>query len=225
MNELIQQNQLSEAARSYAYQDLPNWNILRLVPPDGQVIGTIGCGYATTEYELVKRGRQIHGVDVSASAIERAGTRLTSARVVDPSNEMPFAQGSLDGLILADVIEHMPSAHLRLRRYASMLKIGGWAVISVPNMRHWMVLHQLALRGDWPEHPLGIFDDTHVQVMTHRRLERWATDAGLRLERWQDAYESRFLRRNIDRAINLASFKLLRGFVTYQVQGLFRRIC
>lgn len=208
--------------KPYVYLDLVNDSILRMIPADGKVIGSVGCGYATTEAVLVAQGREVHGVDISPDAIEVAKTRLTSARVVSPDETMPFERGSLDGLILADVIEHLPMAWSRLKILVEMVRPGGWVVISVPNMRYYEALGTL-IAGEWPEHPMGIFDKTHLQVMTHRRLLRWCKDAGLRLDQWYDAYHFMFVKRNICRVLNLASFKLLRGFMNYQVQGRFRR--
>src|ERR1043165_3423247 len=99
-------------ASDYQYMDGLRPDILRMFPADGKVIGSIGCGRGATEAALVAEGREVHGVGVSAEAIEAARTRLTSARVIDPADEMPFEEDSLDGLILADVIEHLPMAWL-----------------------------------------------------------------------------------------------------------------
>ena len=210
-------------AKEYGYIDDVRDDILKMIPSDGQVIGSIGCGRARTEGVLVERGRKVHGVDMSAEAIATAANRLTSARVMSPDEPMPFARASLDGLILADVIEHMPLAWERLRHFATMVKPGGWVVISVPNMRYLDVLHQLVVRGEWHEAPLGIFDETHVQVMTHRRLDRWCAASGLRIEKWFDRYDYRFWRRNVYRAVNCLTFGLGRSFFTIEVQGVYRR--
>lgn len=105
-----------------------------------------------------------------------------------------------------------------------MVKNGGWVVISVPNMRYIGALLQLSVRGDWPEHPLGIFDSTHIQFMTHKRLHRWSLAAGLSLEKWFDCYDYRFFHRNFSRAANICTGRLLRSFLTFEVQGRFRRI-
>ncbi len=209
---------------AYVYQDQCHQNILAMIPDDGKVIGSIGCGYATTEKVLIDRGREVHGVDVSARAIEVAKTRLTSARLVSPEDDQPFEPDSLDGLILADVIEHMPMAWERLKSFAQMVKPGGWVVISVPNMRYIEALGTFVVKGEWREDPLGIFDQTHLQVMTHRRLKRWGEAAGLKHERWFDTYHFSFIKRNLCRAANLGSFRLLRSFTTFQVQGRFRRV-
>ena len=103
------------------------------------------------------------------------------------------------------------------------MKPGGWVVISVPNNRYIEALVPLLVKGEWPEYRMGIFDETHLQVMTHKRLDRWCRAAGLRKEREFDCYDFRFVRRNIYRVINLASFRLLRSFLTFEVQARFRR--
>jgi 2-polyprenyl-3-methyl-5-hydroxy-6-metoxy-1,4-benzoquinol methylase len=208
---------------SYVYSDLMRDDILRIIPSDGHVIGSVGCGYAKAEGILVSQGREVHGVDISSQAIELASTRLTTARVVSPDERMPFEPDSLDGLILADVIEHMPQAWEYLVCFARMVKPGGWVVISVPNMRYVSALATLVLGGEWPEAPQGIFDGTHVQVMTHRRLTRWARQADLELQRWYDKYDYRFVMRNVCRLVNRMTLGSFRSFLTYQVQGVFRR--
>ena len=208
---------------SYVYDDVIRDDILSMIPADGRVIGSVGCGYAKSEAMLVLQGREVHGVDISPHAIELASTRLTSARVVSPEERMPFELDSLDGLILADVIEHMPQAWDYLACFARMVKPGGWVVISVPNMRYVSALATFVLGSEWPEDALGIFDGTHLQVMTHRRLTRWARQAGLDLERWHDKYDYRFGKRNVCRLVNRVTFGSLRSFLTYQVQGVFRR--
>ena len=208
----------------YAYLDEPRPDIYRMIPADGKVIGTIGCGRAATEAQLVREGREVHGVDVSAEAIATARTRLTSARVIDPADGSPFDENSLDGLILADVLEHLPMAWQRLQSFAEAVKPGGWVIISVPNNRYIEALAPLVLKGEWPEYPMGIFDETHLQVMTHKRLDRWCKAAGLRKEREFDLYDFRFLRRNVYRALNLATLRLFRSFLTFEVQARYRRV-
>lgn len=209
--------------QDYAYLDQIRHDILKMVPDEGKVIGSIGCGRAATEAVLVQQGRDVHGVDVAPDAVATARTRLTSARLVDANDECPFSDASLDGLILADVIEHLPLAWLRLQSFVRAVKPGGWVVISVPNNRYAAALAPFILKGDWPEYPLGIYDQTHVQVMTHRRLDRWCKQAGLLKEKEFDSYDYRFFWRNVCRALNLGSFRLLKSFLTFEVQARFRK--
>ena len=208
----------------YRYADHVRSDILRAVPDDGKVIGSIGCGTGGTEGVLVKQGRQVHGVDISAEAINVARTRLSSARVVDSYELRPFEPETLDGLIVADVLEHMPLAKERLREFVHAVKPGGWVIISVPNMRYIDALWAFVVRGDWPEVTAGIFDDTHVQVMTHKRLERWCHEAGLSIMRWYGRANARGWRRDLWRRwFDRLTLGLFHHLFQYQIQVLCRR--
>lgn len=208
---------------SYSYRDSPRYDILQMIPPDGRIIGSVGCGWGATEAILIQQGREVHGVDISPEAIERAKTRLTSARVVAPDDRAPFPEASLDGLILADVLEHLPTAWQALADLAKAVRPDGWVVLSVPNMRNIKVFFRFVVQGDWPEEPEGIFDSTHVQVMSRRRLERWCDNAGLTIEEWYDAYHSKGRFSGILRLIDLFTMKLFHTWWMAQLQVRLRK--
>ena len=214
---------MDDPFHAYSYGDVLRPDLLRLIPADGAVIGSIGCGTGISEYELVKAGRQVHGVDVVPAAIERAKGRLTSARVISPDERLPFAPDSLDGLILADVIEHIPSAWEYLRGVVPAVRPGGWVVISVPNMRYWGALWEFVVRGDWPEKSVGIFDQTHLQVMTKKRLRRWCEQAGLTIERWFDRYHPDPKRHAVSLAADWLTLRLFHQLHMFQLQVVCRR--
>ena len=200
------------------------YDILGMIPEDGQVIGSVGCGQAATEAVLVRGGRAVHGVDINQSSISTASHRLTTARIVGPDERDIFGDASLDGLILADVIEHMAEAHNALQRLAKSVKPGGWVVISVPSMRNFRVIREFLVRGDWPEHEREIFDRTHIQVMTKRRLERWCARAGLQIEKWFDHYDSDGRASySIQRGIDLATFQRFHEFFMFQLKVRCRK--
>lgn len=211
---------------AYVYGEGVRNDVLRMIPPDGHVIGSIGCGKGATEAILVGQGREVHGVDVAPEAIVVARERLTSARLIAPDDRRPFAPNSLDGLILADVLEHIPRAWEALGQFVQAVRPGGWVVISVPNMRYWNAAWRFVVQGDWPEEQVGIFDSSHVQVMTHRRLERWCRSTGLQIIRWFD-------QRYDGTCPTLARFRLLADLITfrvfhswfqYQIEVLCRRV-
>jgi SAM-dependent methyltransferase len=209
----------------YQYSDAVRKDILRMIPADGGVLGSIGCGTAASEALLVKSGRIVHGVDISPDAIRVASSRLTTARVVDIDDRQPFAPNSLDGLILADVLEHMPAAWDALRSFAQSVRVGGWVVISVPNMLYLEALYQILWKRDWPENSVGIFDRTHLQFMTVRRLKRWCASSDLKIEEFYDRYDPNGPRRHrVSRLIDIISFRLMHEFCTYQIQIRCRRI-
>jgi 2-polyprenyl-3-methyl-5-hydroxy-6-metoxy-1,4-benzoquinol methylase len=217
---------MTQGTIDYPYLEVPaRADILRMIPTDGHMIGSFGCGAGNTEHELVLQGREVHGVDIATESIAASTPKMTSARLISPDDVHPFAENSLDGLILADVIEHLPLAWLALREIVKAVKPGGWVVISVPNMRNIDVLKQFFWKGDWPENPIGIFDQTHIQVMSDRRLERWCREAGLRIERKFDKYDPFGPRRYaFFRTLDLVTFKLFHSWFMYQLQFLCRKL-
>lgn len=210
---------------TYHYSDVVRGDILQMIPADGTVLGSIGCGTAASEAILVKSGRIVHGVDVSADAVRIASPRLTTARVIDPDDRHPFENDSLDGLILADVLEHIPAAWDALGAFARSVRVGGWLVISVPNMLYLEALYQMLWKRDWPENDTGIFDRTHIQFMTARRLRRWCAHIGLEIERSCHRYDPNGPRRHrASRLLDKMTLGLLHDFCIYQIQICCRRI-
>src|SRR4029434_2648683 len=124
----------------------------------------------------------------------------------------------------ADVIEHLPAAWDALASYARALRPGGWVIVSVPTMRSAKVFAERSLRGAGPAPPPGIFDATPLQVMTRKRLLRWASAAGLSLEASFDAYLSQNRFGPLLRIANLATLKLFNEFWMVQIQARFRRV-
>jgi 2-polyprenyl-3-methyl-5-hydroxy-6-metoxy-1,4-benzoquinol methylase len=208
------------APQTYAYTGNAREDILRMIPPDGKVIGSVGCGHGLAEAVLVRQGRQVHGIDISPEAVRLASAHLTSVRLVEPGAFDFFEPRSLDGLILADVIEHMPSAWTALQKLSTFVKPGGWIVISVPNMRHYSALCNLLVKGDWPEHDIGIFDATHLQVVTRKRLYRWCAQANLDVEqRFPVHYVLRRPRLGkVVRWVDNLSLRLFTDFLQFQIQ-------
>jgi 2-polyprenyl-3-methyl-5-hydroxy-6-metoxy-1,4-benzoquinol methylase len=210
------------SSEAYPYYDTPRSDILRMIPLDGPTIGSVGCGWAATERVLVEKGRVVHGVDVSKEAVAVAAGRLRSARVVQRDEQHFFDDDTLDGLILADVLEHMPNAWAALATMARSVRQGGWVVISVPNMQSLNVLIQFVLLGDWPEKELGIFDKTHIQMMSRRRLVRWCRAAGLEPVEWFDRYESHWRGRLIG-VFDKLTLGLFHDWLTYEWQCVCRK--
>ena len=75
----------------------------------------------------------------------RARTRLTEVYCGDVETmDLPFAPGSLDCIICADVLEHLRNPYDVLKRFAGLLSESGTIVSSIPNVRHYSILHMLA---------------------------------------------------------------------------------
>ena len=82
---------------------------------------------------------------------------------------LPFSHGEFDYLVFADVLEHLPDPDARSERCLPYLAQDGRVVVSVPNMRFYLVLLRL-LSGRWDYTDSGVRDRTHLRVFTRASL-------------------------------------------------------
>jgi SAM-dependent methyltransferase len=95
---------------------------------------------------------------------------------------LPFAPGEFDYVVFADVLEHVPDPEAVVRRYLPYLAPEGRVVVSVPNMRFYLVLLRLAA-DRWAYTDSGVRDRTHLRIFTRRSLQAMLDSLGLRVER------------------------------------------
>jgi 2-polyprenyl-3-methyl-5-hydroxy-6-metoxy-1,4-benzoquinol methylase len=123
-------------------------------------------GYVSTA--LAERGATVIVVDVDAAAVAEAVASGREAYCVDLSVDAPpLAPGSVDLLILADVLEHLADPVAALRRLRPLLAPGARLVASVPNGANWALRLQL-LAGRWQYTDRGLLDRTHLRNFTRR---------------------------------------------------------
>jgi SAM-dependent methyltransferase len=129
-----------------------NQRLLRAVPPEARSILEVGCAEGRLGAALKRQDptRTVYGVERQSGAAERAARRLDQVFCLDlERDELPLAPGSLDCLLYGDVLEHLADPESVLRRHRPLLRPGGVALGSLPNVGHHAVLTAL-LRGDWP---------------------------------------------------------------------------
>jgi SAM-dependent methyltransferase len=105
------------------------------------VILDIGCGDGALALILGKGAARVVGLDINASAIDRAnGTATVTANSIKAEffctklEEAGFADGSFDKIFSFSVIEHIPNYREVLREAHRVLKPGGQMVISVDSL-------------------------------------------------------------------------------------------
>lgn len=124
----------------YVYCALEDAALRVLSPPPSRLLD-VGCGVGTTTTELVRRGYEVFGIDVSEEMIRQA--RADWGGPGDP----PFANAALedDGLpaasfdqvICLGVIEYVHDPLRFLEALNRVLVPGGWAILQTPNADSW----------------------------------------------------------------------------------------
>lgn len=110
--------------------------VLRFLGPGPGDVLDAGVGPGRLCMELDRSGWTVSGVDAARAMVEIAASRVPSARerfVCAPLELLPFRDASFDGVVATGVLEYAETARA-LRELARVLRPGGRAVVSYPNM-------------------------------------------------------------------------------------------
>lgn len=159
------------ADKSLAYFTRARTEIEPLLPRDAaqtQRVLEIGCSEGHTLEWLKKSGRSTWTAGVEPFAEVHADARAIDAFFkLDIEKELPLvAAESVDVVLCLDVLEHLVDPWATLRRLDTLLKPGGLWIISVPNIRNYHILMDLAFKGKFEYSESGILDRTHLRFFT-----------------------------------------------------------
>ena len=158
------------------------------VPAEARVILDVGCGDGAfaaglrDERRREDRELEIWGLEMDPEAAARATDRLD--HVLAGSAEERVAElppGRFDCVVLNDLLEHLAWPERLLRDLRPVLAPGGVLVASIPNVRYFFNVWDLAVRGDWEYHDEGIRDRTHLRFFTRASMHGLFARAGYRL--------------------------------------------
>lgn len=155
----------------------------------------IGCSEGHTLEWLKNTGRFAWAAGVEPYAELRAtpGT-VDHFFKLDIEQAVPDLQpASVDLILCLDVLEHLVDPWKTLRRLDAFLKPGGMWIISVPNIRNYHILSDLAFKGRFDYADDGILDRTHLRFFTRSSAIRLAETTGAKVQqilipdtqRWQ----------------------------------------
>jgi SAM-dependent methyltransferase/catechol 2,3-dioxygenase-like lactoylglutathione lyase family enzyme len=107
-----------------------------LVPGNlnGAAVLDAGCGSGAQAEWLLGQGADVTGIDVSPRIVEEAERRCGGRGrflVADLTEPLPLAAASLDGITCSLALHYVGDWSVPLRSFASALRPGGWAVISL----------------------------------------------------------------------------------------------
>lgn len=172
-------------AHSYAdYHLNTRSEMLRLLPTDIHTLLDVGGGAGNFACTFIaERGGQATLLEFNPQVADVARKRGIEVLVGDFGSVM--ATKPFDCVAMLDVLEHILDPLAALVHARQFLQPGGALLLSVPNVGHWSVVWDL-LEGKFDYQPVGILCNTHLCFFTRHGLETLITDAGFRVERWEN---------------------------------------
>lgn len=142
----------------------------------------VGCGTGLTAAEMKRRSPTtvVDGFEYNALAAADAATRLDHVHVGDiglMDLASLYAPASIDGLLLADVLEHLYDPWDLLIRLRPLLADDAQIVASIPNVRNLALLQELA-SGSFSYEPAGLLDVTHIRFFTRSEILKMFDQTG-----------------------------------------------
>ncbi|MHB1188803.1 class I SAM-dependent methyltransferase [Thiobacillus sp.] len=159
----------------------------------GDALLDVGCGNGHLLYQLRNRFKKLVGLEYSAHRLEQAKLNLSDdafVPVLGSAEDMnEIASDSVDCVVSADTIEHVPDVYPAAAELFRVLRPGGTLVINTPNIA-FVKKRILLLMGRFPStsqpnEGLGsdiLFDGGHLHYFTFRSLSLLLESAGFAIE-------------------------------------------
>ena len=146
-----------------AWHEKPGYwgDVVRHFPRETRLLD-VGCGAGW----LGEHFERYTGVDVSAEAVAAARSRGLEALQVEPGRRLPFEDGSFDGVVLKDVLEHVGDPVALVSDVQRVLRPGGRVFASSPDAQRWV----------WDDY-------THRRPFTRKSFRLLFADGGFEVER------------------------------------------
>jgi ubiquinone/menaquinone biosynthesis C-methylase UbiE len=114
-------------------------DVLHGVPAPATIID-VGCGdgFATKVAADRNPGHHFAGLDWSAGSLAAASERgIAAVRASIDAPSLPIAAGSVDVVVMSEVIEHLVDTDSAIEAAYRVLKPGGSLLLSTPNLASW----------------------------------------------------------------------------------------
>lgn len=169
---IYQRQQYGNGGIGRRYWDFRDDLVLRYVK--GSAILDVGCGEGITLGKIVTRfpAANVVGVDMEPENIQICKTY--GLKVVEGSAySLPFQDGTVDCVVLSEVIEHLDSPEKCVREISRVLAKGGRLIVVFPNDAMFLLSRLVMFK--WKE---AFYDAGHVKQWTPSEIQGLLGAAG-----------------------------------------------
>lgn len=143
----------------------------------------VGCGYGFFLHHMAKRGWDVRGIEISATARRHGRERLHLDISSRPFPRPDWSEGSFDAVSLLYVIEHLPDPVAAVKEAHRLLRPGGLLILRWPHttpIARWLKPWASKVRlYQAPSHLFDFSPDTMTRLLSGVGFERiWHTIGG-----------------------------------------------
>jgi len=139
----------------------------------GKRLLEVGCGTGADLVWARQQGWDVHGLEISESAVEVAKQQGLDVQC-STFEEADLSANTFDCIIMSQVLEHLYSPRLALQRCYQLLRPGGLLLIAVPKFDSW---GRHALGNYWP----NLLFPIHLHHFNQPVLERMVREASFQV--------------------------------------------
>jgi ubiquinone/menaquinone biosynthesis C-methylase UbiE len=157
---------------------------------------------------------ETYGLDLNHWAVNQSKTVVRKSMLQTASaQELPFADGAFNVVIIKHIVEHLPQPEKAIREIGRVTSKGGTLILATPNLGS---LLKPWKRDQW----IGYQDPTHISLKQPQEWLEAVKDAGFELVRvlsdgFWDAPYIRFVPKQIQKPFfgSLGGIQAITGFV------------
>lgn len=158
-----------------------NRDLLLRIPLDARLVLDVGAGAGAlgAAYRRRNPAARLVAIEPDEALAAEAARHYDAVHRLDiEASPPPIEPGTLDALVMGDVLEHLRDPWAVLKRDAGLLAPDGVLLACIPNIEHWTFAARL-LAGQWRYEETGLFDRTHLRWFTRSGMKEALEGAGL----------------------------------------------
>ncbi len=142
----------------------------------------LGCSTGYITRRLLQQNCSVTAIenDYEAAAAARGTGAAVMNRDLNSSHWDAGLKPEYDVVLMGDVLEHLINPCLVMRKARPLVRDGGYAVICLPNVVHWLPRLQIAF-GRFNYQAIGTLDATHLRFFTAHSARCMIEEAGYRV--------------------------------------------
>lgn len=153
--------------------------ISALLPSGRLNILDMGCGNGFVCGQLALLGHKVSGIDLSEDGIEIAKSTYPNIKFAARSvyEDLSDFGSSFDLIVSSEVIEHLYYPQKFLKNAWSLLRPGGYLILTTP-YHGWAKNTLISLLGQWDKHHTVDWEGGHIKFFSGKSISKMLIDSG-----------------------------------------------